>query len=221
MLKLRSLAVSLLLALPLLAGCDSGTPPTTIPTALPTSTVAPTATALPPTVSNTATSLPLNSAATAATTALTGAATAVTAVLSSTLSADDQAYLQQVSTIATGVVNAPEMSAAVTELATAAGNGVLGGNVDTAALTTKLSKAGTILDNAATQAGALHPSANMQSIQNELVKAISDWQGSLKTAQTAVSSQNWTDAAAAIGQLGSAGSEMSTLLTDLAARAGK
>ena len=227
MLKLRPLAVSLLLALPLLASCDSGTPPTaiatTIPTAIPTS--APTAT-VPPTAT---TRLPdVNSIAPAAATALmdaatavTGAATAVTGVLSSTLSAADQAYLQQVSDIAGGVVSAPEMSAAATELATAAGNGTFGGNVDTAALTDKLGKAGAILDSAAGKAGALQPSANMQSIQNELVKAISDWQGALKTAQTAVSSQDWTAAAGAIGQLGSAGGEMSTLLADLAARAAK
>ncbi len=227
MLKLRAFAVSLLCTLPLLAACDSGTPPTAIPTAMPTLiptsiptvTVPPTATTLLPDINSIA---PV--AATAlmdAATAVTGAATAVTGVLSSTLSAEDQAYLQQVSDITTEVVSAPEMSAAATELATAAANGTFGGTVDTAALTAKLGKAAMILDSAATKAGALHPSANMQSIQNELVKAISDWQGSLKTAQTAAGSQDWTAAAGAIGQLGTAAGEMSTLLADLAARATK
>ncbi len=223
MFKLRPFLAILLLTLPLTAGCDSGTPATPIATAISTSVVPmPTATAdtLPTPLSAAATAVatPGDSAVIAAGTVLTGAATAVTGVLSGTLSASDQAYLQQVSSIATGVVNAPAMTAAANELATAAGNGALGGNVDMVALNTKLTKAGAVLDTAATQAGALHPSTNMQSIQTELLKALSDWQGSLKAAQTAAGSQNWTDAVAAIGRLGSAGSEMSTLLSDLAAR---
>jgi len=182
-----------------------------------------TATALAPTVSSAATAVNdtaqgASLTATALAPTVSGAATAATTALSGSMSAEDQAYLQKVRDLATKLQNAPEMSGALQALTTAATQGATGGTVDTAALTSQLQKASTVVNDAATQAAALQPPADMQSVQTNLMKAITDWQGALTSAQTAVQGSNWTDGTAAAAQMTQAVTEVGALLADLAAR---
>ncbi len=204
--------LSLLVLIPLTLGCSTTDAGTALPTVVPTSVMGgaeATATALPTNVSG---------AATAATTAVSGAATAVTTAVSGSLSAEDRAYLQKVYTIATATANAPELSNVVQSLNTAASTGASGGTVDTAAVNDALSKAATFLNGQLTQAQALTPPADMQSVQTQLIKGLTDWQSAVLSAQTAVGAQNWADATTAATQMAQGASDMAGLLADLAAR---
>lgn len=240
--------LTLLLGLPLIWGCDSGAVGTAVATMVPTSvsgaaaamaTALPTAmsgaaTAMAPTVNSvgnaaagTATALAptidaAGNAALATASALaptvSSAATAVTTAVSGSLSTTDAAYLTKVNGLATQMANSPELSGVVQALTGAAASAATGGTVDTAGLTDKVSKATTFMNGIATQANALQPTANMQSVQTELMKAVNDWTAALPAAQTAVGAQNWTDAAKVAAQMAQGASDLATLTADLAAR---
>jgi hypothetical protein len=126
--KVRLALLGALLALPVLAGCDTGAPATAIATVIPPDVggaAAATATALPADISGAATAVAptVNAAATAVTTAVNGAVTGA-----------DAAYLQQVNDLATQMQNSPELSGALTAMTDAATKGAAGQTVDTAAL---------------------------------------------------------------------------------------
>ncbi len=210
--KVRLALLSALLAVPVLFGCDTGTPATAIATVIPTDVggaVAATATALPADISGAATAVAptVNAAATAVTTAVNGAVTG-----------EDAAYLQQVNDLATQMQNAPELSGALTAMGDAATKGAAGQTVDTTALTDSLNKAATFLQGIATKAAALQPPANFQSVQAELMQSVTDWQNGLKAAQSAAGAQNWTDAANAAVQMTQGMTDLRSLLSDLSAR---
>ncbi len=228
--KLQCAALGLLLLLPLTVACDTGTTGNAVATAVPTNvsgaaTAAMTAasgaaTAAAPTINGAATAAmtAISGAATAGTTAISGAATAATTALAGSMSAADQAYGKQVQDLATKMQNSPELSDAVKALTTAAAAGATGGTVDTAGLTAALGKASTFLTGIAGQATALQAPADMKPVQDELMKAITDWQGSLQAAQTAVGAQNWANATQAAGQMTQGAGEVAILIADLATR---
>ena len=210
--KVRLALLSALLAVPVLVGCDTGTPATAISTAIPTDiggAAAATATALPADISGAATAVAptVNAAATAVTTAVNGAAGGA-----------DAAYLQQVNDLATQMQNSPELSGALTAMSDAATKGAAGQTVDTTALNDSLNKAATFMNGIATKASALQPSANMQSVQAELMQATTDWQNGLKAAQSAAGAQNWADAANAAVQMTQGMTDLRGLLSDLSSR---
>ncbi|HET7082059.1 MAG TPA: hypothetical protein VFM49_31905 [Chloroflexia bacterium] len=210
--KVRLALLGALLALPVLAGCDTGAPATAIATVIPTDVggaAAATATALPADISGAATAVAptVNAAATAVTTAVNGAVTGA-----------DAAYLQQVNDLATQMQNSPELSGALTAMTDAATKGAAGQTVDTAALNDSLNKAATFLQGIATKAAALQPPANLQSVQAELMQTTTDWQNGIQAAQSAAGAQNWTDAANAVVQMTQGMTDLRGLLSDLSAR---
>jgi len=221
--KVRLALLSALLAVPVLFGCDTGTPATAIATVIPTDVsgaAMATATALPADISGAATAVAptMNAAATAVAPTVNAAATAVTTAVNGAASGADAAYLQQVNDLATQMQNSPELSGALTAMGDAATKGAAGQTVDTAALTDSLNKATTFLQGIATKAAALQPSANMQSVQAELMKAVTDWQNGLKAAQSAAGAQNWTDAANSAVQMTQGMTDLTGLISDLTAR---
>jgi hypothetical protein len=221
--KVRLALLSVLLAVPVLFGCDTGTPATAIATVIPTDiggAAAATATALPADISGAATAVAptVNAAATAVAPTVNAAATAVTTAVNGAASGADAAYLQQVNDLATQMQNSPELSGAITAMTDAATKGAAGQTVDTAALTDSLNKAATFMNGIAGKAAALQPSANMQSVQAELMQATTDWQNGLKAAQSAAGAQNWTDAANAAVQMTQGMTDLTGLISDLTAR---
>jgi hypothetical protein len=210
--KVRLALLSALLVVPVLFGCDAGTPATAIATVVPTDVggaAAAPATALPTDISGAATAVAptVNAAATAVTTAVNGA-----------LSGADAAYLQQVNDLATQMQNSPELSGALTAMGDSATKGAAGQTVDTAALTDSLNKATTFLQGIAAKANALQPPADLQSVQTELMKSVTGWQNGLTAAQSAAGAQNWTDAANAVVQMTQGMTDLRGLLSDLTAR---
>ncbi len=204
--KLRwvALSIALALVLPVLAACDSGTPATPVPTTIPTeisSVAVQTATALPATTSE--------------------AATAVATAAGGTLSPQDTAYLNKVSDLATKLQNSQEIADATKATGDAASQALIGGNVDTNALTDKLNKAVTFVNGIADQATVLNPPADLQSVQDQLVKSVNSYQSTLTSAQSAIANQNWTDAGTAIAGIAQAATDLANLTADLAARSGR
>ena len=123
--KVRLGLLSVLLAVPVLFGCDTGTPATAIATVIPTDiggAAAATATALPADISGAATAVAptVNAAATAVAPTVNAAATAVTTAVNGAASGADAAYLEQVNDLATQMQNSPELSGAITAMTDAA-----------------------------------------------------------------------------------------------------
>jgi len=207
--KVRLALLSALLAVPVLFGCDTGTPATAIATVIPTDVsgaAMATATALPADISGAATAVAptVNAAATAATTAVNGAVTGA-----------DAAYLNQVNDLAMQMQNSPELADALKAVTNAGTTGATGGTVDTTALTDSLNKAATFMNGIATKAAALQPPADLQSVQTNLMQAVTNWQSGITAAQSAAGSQNWTDVATAATQMGQGATALNTVLSYL------
>jgi hypothetical protein len=71
------------------------------------------------------------------------------------------------------------------------------------------------MNGIAAKATALQPPADLQSVQGNLMKSVTDWQNGLQAAQAAAGTQNWTDAANAAAQMTQGMTDLTGLLSYL------